>query len=141
MIEQRDKPLTMTEFLDNNPPVSIRTRHLAATETDYRAFATALTEVFPQARYYFYQDGPYLVDGTEPRLDFKPDLFAAGGWEPDSTEMVFDPDWEPIFAQYQPNSDEPDALRWVIRNHPRPAVWFRTTARSRETLQTTFASA
>jgi hypothetical protein len=135
MIEQRDKPLTMREFLDNNPPVSIRSRHLAATEADFRAFAAALTEVFPQARYYFYQHGPLLVDGTEPRFDFKPDLFAAGGWLPDSTKMVFDACWEPLFAQYQPNRDEPDVLRWVIRNHPRPAVWFRAVAESREALQ------
>ena len=135
MIEQRDKPLIDWEVFENHPPVSIRSRHLAATEADFRAFASALTEVFPQARYYFYQHGPLLVNGTEPRFDFKPDLFAAGGWLPDSTEMVFDPHWEPIFAQYQPNSDEPDVLRWVIRNHPRPAVWFRAKPESRENLQ------
>lgn len=135
MIEQRDKPLTMTEFLGTNPPVSIRSRHLAATEADFRAFAAALTEMFPQARYYFHGNKPRLVDGTTPSIDFKPDLFAAGGWEPDSTWMVFDPHWEPIFAQYQPNRDEPDVLRWIMRNHPRPAVWFRAKPESREELQ------
>lgn len=135
MIEQRDKPLTDSELFDKRPPVSIRSRHLAATETDLRAFAAALTEVFPLARYCFCRSGPLLVDGTEPRFDFKPDLFAAGGWDPDSTEMVFDPDWEPLFAQYQPNRNEPDALRWIVRNHPRPSVWFRAKPESREQLQ------
>lgn len=135
MIEQRDKPITDSELFRNIPPLSIRSRHVAATEADFRAFATALTEVFPGARYHFYSDGPWPVDGTTPGIDFKPDLFAAGGWLPDSTKMVFDPDWEPLFAQYQPNRDEPNALRWIIRNHPRPAVWFRAKPETREDLQ------
>lgn len=136
MIEQREKPLTDFDLVnERSPPLSIRSRHVAVTETDLRAFAAALTEVFPQARYYFYRSGPLVVDGTEPSIDFKPDLFAAGGWLPDSTMMVFDPDWEPIFAQYQPNRDEPDELWWRMRNHPRPAVWFRAKPESREELQ------
>jgi hypothetical protein len=136
MIEQREKPLTDVDLVnERSPPLSIRSRHVAGTEADFRAFATALTEVFPQARYYLYRSGPLLVDGTTPGFDFKPDLFAAGGWLPDSTEMVFDPDWEPLFAKYQPNRDEPDELRWLIRNHPRPAVWFRAKPESREALQ------
>jgi hypothetical protein len=135
MIEQRDKPLTNSELFSNIPPLSIRSRHVAATEADFRAFAAALTEVFPLARYYFYRDKPRPVDGTTPDIDFKPDLFAAGGWLPDSTEMVFDPDWEPLFAQYRPDIEQPEKLRWIIRNHPRPSVWFRAIARPRETLQ------
>lgn len=84
MIEQRDKPLIDWEVFENHPPVSIRSRHLAATEADFRAFASALTDVFPQARYYYHRNKPRLVDGTTPGIDFKPDLFAAGGWLPDS---------------------------------------------------------
>ena len=136
MIEQREKPLTDFDLVnERRPPLSIRSRHVAATETDFRGFAAALTEVFPQARYYFYRDKPRPVDGTTPDIDFKPDLFTAGGWLPDSTEMVFDPHWEPLFAKYQPYRDEPEALRWLICNHPRPSVRFRVKPESREELQ------
>lgn len=117
-----DVPLTR---MPPTGPLSIRSRFLYMTEADWRGLAAALETEFPQARYHVRRQGPKCVADGLPKTEYYKHLFDAGGWLYDSTEMVFDPKWEPEYARYQPYSDKPEDLWWIILNHPRPSVVFR----------------
>ncbi len=39
--------------------------------------------------------------------------------------MIFDPEWEPEYARYQPSSAKLQEQWWIILNHPRPSIVFR----------------
>lgn len=116
------------ELLDRMPPtgpLSIRSRFLYMTEADWRALAAGLEAEFPQARYRAVsREGNSVADGR-PKFEYCRNLFDAGGWLYDSTEMVFDPQWQPQYARYQPYSDKPEEQWWIILNHPRPSIVFR----------------
>ena len=113
--------------LPPSPPVSMQSRYLWMTDGDWRAFAAALHEVFPEARYWVSGQGPREVTGVPIILQFFHDLYSAGGWGSHSTHMVFDPRWQPDFIRYRPYPEEPDHLRWIIRNYARPSILFHGT--------------
>lgn len=122
MIAQKDEPL---DRMPPSGPLSIQSRFLYMTETDWRILTAALEAEFPDARYRAVRRGPRLVADGRPKPEYHSSLFDAAGWLYDSTEMIFDPEWEPEYARYQPYSDKPEELWWIILNHPRPSIVFR----------------
>lgn len=114
----------LTRMLPSGP-LSIQSRFLHMTEADWRTFASALVTDFPEARYRAIRDSPKYVSEGFPKIKYCKNLFDAGGWLYDTTEMIFNPTWKPRYAQYQPYADKPEDRTWIILNHPRPSITFR----------------
>lgn len=122
MIVPKDEPL---DRMPPSGPVSIQSRFLYMTEADWRGLAAALEAEFPLARYRAVsREGSLVADGL-PKIEYHKNLFDAAGWLYDSTQMIFDPEWAPEYARYQPHSNKPEELWWIILNHPRPSIVFR----------------
>lgn len=132
----RDNPDLYVTEMPLETSFSIKSRFVWLTRSDWQAFADALIDAYPQARYHGRSQPP-----SDPKFPstwiYDRHLMDVPIREKyDDISMIFDPDWQPEYRLCPWPGDPPEKAAWWIINPSYPRVLFeRSTAPTAEELE------